>query len=366
MQTKLLALAVAGLIGAPALAQSSVNVYGVLDMGYRWSGDPIDPSVDNRSGIDSGTSAPSRLGFRGAEDLGNGLKAGFVLEQGIAADTGSTVGGGTFSRQSFVSLSGAFGTFAAGRQYAPGYALTSSVDPFGGVTVGQYNNVYLTEYRWDNLLSYVSPSWGGFSVTAAFAQNGYGNESKGNRGAGEVGDVRALSVLPQYQQGPLLVGVHFQDLRAKSTGLRDGEKLRVYDLAGTYDFGVVKLAAAYGIRRADRGDFSPDTGASEGEKTRQWFVGVTVPVGQAGKVLASYVARKTEAVAATDDAKVSQWALGYEYALSKRTAVHATYAKLDNNRAARESANLFGSVSAGYNGYDGYQSGAAVGIRHLF
>ncbi|ATE59478.1 porin [Thauera sinica] len=366
MQKRLFALAVAGLAGAPAFAQSSVTIFGTVDVGYRFSGDNIDSRVKNRSAIDSGTSTPTRLGFRGNEDLGNGLQAGFVLEQGIAADTGTSAGGGTFSRQAFVSLAGAFGTLGAGRQYTPGYVLTSTVDPFSGVTVGQYNNVYLSEYRWDNLVTYVSPSWGGFSVTAAFTLDGYGNESPGNRGAGDVGDVRALSILPQYRSGPLHVGLHIQDLRAKSTGLYDGDKVRVYDLAGTYDFGVAKLAAAYGIRRADNGDFSPDTGATEGEKTKQWFVGVTVPAGAAGKVLASYVARKTEAVAGGDDAKAGQWAVGYEHALSKRTAIHATYAKIDNNRAARDSTNLSGSVGAGYNAGDGYQTGFAAGIRHGF
>ncbi|MBS0544292.1 MAG: porin [Proteobacteria bacterium] len=366
MQKKMLALAVLGLIGAPALAQSNVTIFGTVDLGYRFSGDNIDSKVKNRSAIDSGTSTPTRLGFQGSEDLGNGLKAGFVLEQGIAADTGTSAGGGSFSRQAFVSLSGGFGTLGVGRQYTPGYALTSTVDPFGSVTVGQYNNVYLTEYRWDNLLAYVSPSWGGFSVAAGLTLNGYGNESRGNRGTGEVGDVRALSVLPQYRSGPLFVGLHVQDLRAKSTGLYDGEKVRAYDLAGTYDFGVAKLAAAYGIRRADSGDFSPDTGASDGKKTRQWLVGVTAPVGPVGKLLASYVARRTEAVAGGNDAKVGQWALGYEHALSKRTAIHATYAKVDNNRSARESTNLSGSVGAGYNAGDGYQTGFAVGIRHNF
>lgn len=366
MQNRLLALAASGLISTAAFAQSSVRLYGVVDMGYRWSGDHIDSSIGNRSSIDSGTSTPSRLGFMGSEDLGGGLKAGFTLEQAIAVDTGSSLGGGAFSRQSFLSLSGTFGSLTAGRQYTPGYNLTSSIDPFGGVTVAQYNNAYHTDYRWNNLLAYASPDWGGLSLVAGYTLNAYGDESPGNRGGGDVGDVRALTIVPQYQAGPLLLGFHFQTLRARANGKHDGDRLRVWDLAGSYDFGRAKLAAAYGLRRADCSDFSRHTGAAEAKTTRQWLIGLSIPIGQAGKVMASHVARRSEPVAGGADARVRQWALGYEHSLSKRTAVYATVAKLDNNRAARASRTLSGSVSAGYNGYDGYQSGANLGIRHRF
>ncbi len=371
MHKKLIALAIAGLVAAPALAQSNVTLYGLVDMGYKWTGDKIDNRVSNRSAIDSGMAAGSRLGFKGTEDLGNGLKAGFVLEQGIAADTGeSGQGRRSFGRQAFVSLSGSFGTVGLGRQYPAGYNLTATVDPFGSGTAGQYNSVYLTEYRWDNAVTYVSPSWAGLSVSAAFTMNAnYANESADNRGAGDSGDIRAWSVVPQYVNGPLLIGLNLQEMRARSTGAFDGEKIRVYDLAGTYDFGVARLAASYGLRKASAADFSPDTAAVDGKDTRQWFVGVTVPVSVAGTVRASYVHRKTEVAVSGADAKVSQWALGYEHALSKRTSLYAVYADINNNRAARDSG-LFSSIgdamSNGTAGGDGYQRGANLGVLHRF
>ena len=89
MQKNLIALAVAGLAALPAFAQSNVTVYGLVDMGYKWSGDNMDDRVSSRSALDSGMSAGSRLGFKGTEDLGNGMKAGFVLEQGLNLDTGT-------------------------------------------------------------------------------------------------------------------------------------------------------------------------------------------------------------------------------------------------------------------------------------
>ena len=371
MQKNLIALALAGLAALPALAQSNVTIYGLVDMGYKWSGDNIEDRVSSRSALDSGMSAGSRLGFKGTEDLGNGFKAGFVLEQGINLDTGTAgQGGRLFGRQSYVSLSGGFGTVALGRQYPAGYLLTATVDPFGSGTAGQYNSVYLTEYRWDNAVTYVSPTLGGFSVSAAYTQNAnYADESPNNRGEGDVGDVRAWSIVPQYSNGPIFVGINLQEMRAKSTGLHDGETVRVYDLAGSYDFGVAKLAASYGVRRASTVDFSPDSAALSGKDSKQWFLGVTVPVGAAGTVRASYVQRQTEVAAGGADAKASQWALGYEHALSKRTALYAVYADITNNNAAKDSglyASIGDAMTGGVAGGDGYQRAVNVGLRHSF
>lgn len=362
-----LVLGAAALLAAPVWAQSSVTVYGIVDMGYAWRGDNVVDGVGNRSAIDSGLASGSRIGFRGTEMLGNGLKAGFVLEQGILADTGgSAQGGRTFGRQAFVSLGGAFGSVALGRQYAPGYLLTSDVDPFASGTVGQYNNVYLTEYRWDNQISYTTPSWGGLSVFAGYTLDVDGDESAANRGSGNIGDVRGWAIVPQYRSGAVVVGVNIQELRARAAGLRDGDRIRVYDLAGTYDLEVVKIAAMYGVRRADRVDFSPDTGALGGEDSRQWMLGVTVPAGAAGKVLASYTRRVTEVAGGGGDARASQWALGYEHYLSRRTHLYAVYADIDNNRLAEASATLFGAVGDASNGGNGYQRGVSLGIRHTF
>lgn len=274
-----------------------------------------------------------------------------------------------------MALGGKFGRIALGRQYTPGYLLTSEIDPFSSVTVGQYNNVYLTEYRWDNQATYFSPDWQGFSVSAAYTANGYGQESIANRGSGAVGDVRGLSVVPQYRNGPLLLGVHLQELNARTSGLDesgspvavsyDGKKVRVYEVGGTLDLGVAKLAALYGVRRAGTADFSPDTGALAGKSSRQWLVGATLPVGSHGTVLTSYVRRSTELADGAGDAKADQWAVGYEYALSKRTALYTTYSSVNNNAAGRD-VGFISSVGAGYNPGNGYQRSAAAGIRHNF
>lgn len=361
MQKKLIALAVAGLVSVPAFAQSNVTIYGIVDMGYVYRGDNVADGIKSRSGIDSGVANGSRIGFKGTEDLGNGLKAGFVLEQGILADTGSSAQGGkTFGRQSFVSLSGGFGTVALGRQYAPGYLLLDSVDPFSTGTVGQSNNVYLGEVRLNNLVAYVSPSWGGFNVTAGYTFNALDNEQS-PRVSGFETDVRAWAISPKYVNGPLMVGLNLHEIKDKGSD----DKVRVYDLGGSYNFGVAKVGAIFGLRRADGIDFGQ---FAAGEDTKQWMLGVTVPVGASSNVLASYGQRKTDIAGSSKDAKVSQWALGYEHWLSKRTGVYATYADINNNKAAEESGDgaLIGSVGDATSAGDGYQRGFNVGVRHLF
>ncbi|MDR2032228.1 MAG: porin [Azoarcus sp.] len=351
------------LTGESALAQSSLNIWGTVDIGYRWSGHNVDSHVGSRSAIDSGTHMPSRIAFQGTEDLGGGWKAGFVLESALNLDTGTQAGGSLFSRQSFLSLGGGFGQLAWGRQYTPGYLLTSSIDPFGDVTIGHYNNVYLTEFRWDNQLSYTTPNFNGFSLSAAYTLNGYGQESNENRS--KTGDIRAYSIVPRYQHGPFLIGAHYQELKRRSTGDGDGDKIRVYDLGATYDFGWAKVAALYGARQTSATDFSPDTGWNAGKSSKQWLVGATIPVSANDKVLISCVHRKTRVSDGGNDAKSWQGALGYEHFLSRRTRIYVTLSLLGNSSEAKDSG-LVSSVGAGYNAGSGYQRGVALGIRHDF
>ncbi|TAH43966.1 MAG: porin [Betaproteobacteria bacterium] len=354
MQKKLIALAVAGLVSVPAFAQSNVTIYGVVDMGYKYLGDNIDDGVKNRSAIDSGISGGSRIGFRGTEDLGNGLKAGFVLEQGINADTGTSAqGGATFGRQSFVSLSGGFGTVALGRQYTPAHALLAgNIDPFGlgKGTVGSIANFYVSEARLDNLAAYVSPNWGGFSVVAGYSFNAVGNEQSPKIDGAET-DTRAWVIAPTYKNGPLYVALNFHKLDPVMSGL---DSTKVWDLGGTYDFGVVKVGAVYGQRKSDDA------------KIKQWALTGAVPVGAAGKVQVSYGQRKFDDSASIyDGAKVSQWALGYEHALSKRTALYTTYAQQNQNEE-QELAGGTGIGDATDSGAAGYQRGFNLGVRHSF
>lgn len=376
MQKKLIALAVAGLMSAPVFAQSNVTIYGLIDMGYKWQGDNVRSNVGSRSAVDSGITAGNRLGFRGTEDLGNGLKASFVYETGLNGDTAGFVGGG-FHRQSYVALSGNFGTVALGRQYTPQHLWTAAIDPFGKGNVGSAGNVLAQDARLDNLAAYVSPNFGGFSVIAAFTNSHTGNEGIDNKyvlagtppaltspnvlSNSDFGDVRVWALAPSYKNGPLFVGLNIHQGRenVQNSGL---DALKVWDLYGSYDLGVVKLGAIYGKRTIE-------TTAGADIEMKQWLIGATIPVGANGKVLASYNHRTTDFDDGTSDARVGQWAVGYEHALSKRTSLYAAYAHQNqNSRQEAFTGGMFavsvGDATSG-NG-QGYQRGLAVGVRHTF
>jgi predicted porin len=337
MQKKLIALAVAGLVAAPAFAQSNVTVYGVVDMGFVNESSNVDGDVGSRNAVDSGIQSGSRLGFRGTEDLGNGLKASFVLEMGLNVDTGTEGQGRAFGRQAFAALSGGFGTVAIGRQYTPQFNLLAAADPFGQALIGGASNIYgwrgLTAAgRVNNLLAYVSPSFGGMTVTAGYTFNALADENKANEG-----DARVWAVSPVYSNGPLMVGMNYHQVKVKGAS----QKNNVWDLAATYDLGVAKLAAVYGQDKVTDG----------GEKTTHALLGATVPVGPAGKVLASYQYGKKD----LSDAKAHQFNIGYTHDLSKRTNLYAAWGKVNNKDDG--TAFAFGN---------GYTSNLAVGLRHRF
>lgn len=355
MQKKLIALAVAGLVSVPAFAQSNVTIYGVADMGVAYRTDNIDKDVKSQVALNSGQLNGSRLGFKGTEALGNGLTAGFVLEQGLFVDTGAAhdpakfdgedfSAGRSFSRQAFMTLAGNFGTVAMGRQYTPQHLLFASYDPFGQGTVGQNVNIWSMgtagyTSRLDNLAAYISPTFAGFNVVAGYSFNASGQESLGNDT-----DVQVWAINPNYKNGPISAAINYHEIRVKATG----EQAQVFDILGSYDFGVAKLAAAYGQSELD--------GAND--KTKKFMVGVTVPVGANGAVLASYNQATQDAVGT--DNKAKQWAVGYNHNLSKRTAVYSAYADISND------GDFVASTGDASNSGAGYQRGFNLGLRHNF
>lgn len=384
MQKKLIALAVAAMASGAAFAQSNVTIYGSVDMAASHRSDSWVRGVNSKTAIDSGVSAGNRLGFKGTEDLGNGLKAIFTLEAGFEVDTGEqSQDGRLFGRQAFVGLTGGFGTAIAGRLYTPHYSFLSTIDPFKAGTVGRYNNTYgadlnglLDPIRVDNAVAYVSPSFSGFNVTAAYSNNAIDQENGGvsynDNGSfkrdpitGRVTGVsgsgsnqnRVYAILPRYTNGPIDVAVNYHSIdMADSSGI---DTIRNWLVGGTYDFGVAKLAAFYSDNKVDyRARGSNDL------KVKNYMVGVTVPFGKHA-VMASY--NHSEAEQHRLDGDSDQWALGWTYDLSKRTNLYAAYASIDNDQTGRR--NLFrnGSVGDATNGANNsYQEGFQFGVKHTF
>ena len=311
MKKSLLALAVLTAVSGAASAQSSVTLYGKVDLGLVLdSGSSAGKSVR----LDSGVTGGSRIGFKGVEDLGGGLKAAFQLETGYCADSAAgapnfCTGSNQFmGRQAHGDLTGAFGALSAGRQYSLGFNNLSTIDPFGTGFAGQVNNIVdPSGIRLNNSATYSTPSIGGFTASAeiAFGEQTGNWEANRETGAGLT-----------YASGPAYVGFTFYDV-GNSTGT--GAARKNYLLGGTYDFGVVKVHA---LAQKSTGPSSLDV--------LDLMAGVTVPVA-GGSVMASYI-RHNDRTGADKDA--NQIGVGYLYPLSKRTAVYTAFGRIQNQHGA--------------------------------
>lgn len=327
MQKKLIAMAIAGLVSAPVFAQSNVTVYGIVDAFFGYG-----KMDDNKfTGVQSGGLAGSRLGFRGSEDLGNGLKAVFTLEYGIEVDQNEGVGaGGPRSRQQFVGLqSNSWGFIGLGRQYSPGYYVFKydaiNVIPFSpqfilANALGS-NIVAATPARVSNSINYKSPNFGGLTLNAVYGFNEVNQDN--NRQAGDLAAIGA-----DYANGPLAIGLVYSQVKQDANAIvtekifdatADETKKEAY-LGAAYDFGMFKLMGSYQIIR---------DATFEEDNNKVWQVGSVVPVSSAGKVHLSY--GRTDAN--TDDSDASAWSLLYSHSLSKRTTAYVGYTQVDNDDA---------------------------------
>ncbi|WP_077001048.1 porin [Variovorax sp. KK3] len=379
--------AFAALAAGPAFAQSSVTLFGVVDAGVSYqsatSRDAVTglSSKQSRWSLSNSGYASSRIGFRGTEDLGGGLAASFWLEAPISNDDGAT-GIGSFDRRSTVSLSGGFGELRLGRDYTPTYWNDTVFDPFGTngsganeiSSVGASSSLANTNYaRASNSVGYFLPSnLGGFygqlqyslhenTDTSVSAGTATFNSRAGRSVGGRFG----------WANGPLDVAVSLGESLAVDDGTLT-RKVRTANLGASYDFGPVKL---FGEVSSVRNGFETAF-ASTRDRYDGYLLGATVPVG-AGLIRASYsTVRYDEGVAGLvgQDPRVQKLALGYVHNLSKRTALYATVARVNNRNDAAYSGSLSSAITTGYAG-NGVGFGAGLprsstgydfGIRHAF
>jgi predicted porin len=334
MKKSLIALACASAFAGSANAQS-LTTYGIVDMGF-----VSESGTASIQKLTSGAQSGTRLGFKGTEDLGNNMKALFVLETGIAADKGGfNQGNLAFARQSFVGLQSDAGTLTLGRQYTPFFlALNAVADPFASGLAGNAQNLIPSSgIRMDNAVKYASPTFSGVSgeVAYGFGENTAGNDRASKNVGGSIG----------YTDGTLNVRLAYH--RANSTtaltsDLSDTSTI----LAANYKFEVAKVFAAYSdnnVQISGRG------------KSRDLLIGVSVPFGN-HTFIASYINKDSRSALNRD---ANQLGLGYTYALSKRTNLYAAWANIDNKNGA--------PYTVGNNSETGTGDRAVnLGVRHTF
>lgn len=358
MKKSLLALAVLGAFAGVASAQSSVSLYGTVDLSAKYvknDGSSRRLSL-SQDGINS-----SQLGFKGIEDLGGGLKAGFLLLAGVNADTGTT-NSKFFNRRSTVSLFGNFGEIRLGRDYTPTFWNDTIFDAFGTVGVGDSTHVLQlatgTFVRADNSIGYFLPSniGGVYGQFMAAAGEGGGNGTTTTNQGRYIGGRIGYAVGPFDFAGAYakqnFVGGPAGSYNLNAAGTTSSQT--TWNIGGTYDFGIVKLL----------GYFDRDT--VDQLKENRFSLSAVVPIGQ-GEIHAGYDRSKlTGSIGALGVSnKADQWKAGYVYNLSKRTAIFTTVSRLSNGSQSHLSVASGGSITAApTNG--GKSVGGEVGIRHFF
>ncbi|MFZ3118805.1 MAG: porin [Variovorax sp.] len=390
MKKSLVALAVLAAAGA-ASAQSSVTLFGIVDTAVSYYDAktklPGGGSVKSKQwGLTNSGYNSSRIGFRGTEDLGGGLAAGFWLEGALGNDNG-TIGGtgytsGTttsstifFNRRSTVSLSGNFGEVRLGRDFTPTFWNDTTFDPYGtngvgtnvlnsahnAVLAGLGSPVDNNYVRSSNSVGYfLPPNLGGFygQLQYAFHENTSTDGAFKSKGGQYVGGRFG------YANGPLDVAVAYGQSTTTDTAALE-VLAKTFNVGASYDLGVVKLFGELSQVKnsfdfAAPGDFDPEING--------FLLGATAPIG-AGLIRVSYSQAKADLdTAGTADPKSQKFAIGYVHNLSKRTALYTTYAFIKNKNYGAG----FGGVTAG--GAPGYvaagtadrANGFDFGIRHSF
>lgn len=318
MKRTLIVSAIAALAAGSALAQSSVTVYGRLNV-----------TVENQKNIDSTSDKTllvnnaSRLGFKGTEDLGGGLKANFLLEHRFNVDTG-TATGDFWAGDSWVGLSGGFGEVRLGRLTSAAYFATADYVSMHNHDTGTSEDklyTYLGQNK--NTIAYITPSFSGFTAEVQYSLG---------EGAGKERN-RVLNLAGNYDAGPLHLGLGYEQIDDSTDDNQLG-------LRALYEFGAFTVGGYYqrsdiqglGTRNAYRLSGMYTMGASE----------FHLNVGQA------------DSWSDVSGTKATQWTLGYNYNLSKRTKVYAFYSSVDNGNVA-------------YFGLDNKTTQTiAAGIRHNF
>jgi predicted porin len=386
-------------------AQSSVTLFGVVDSGVSYYQNESKDAFGNiartsRTALSDNGTTTSRLGFRGTEDLGGGLSANFWLEAAIFADDG-TVGAnvanvgpavnGFFSRRATVSLAGAFGEVRLGRDFTPTNWNDSVFDPFTNVGSGasliatangfsssgaavngfQANNMYV---RASNTVGYfLPPGLGGFygQVMHAFnEQTKYdpgiltpktpNNSRAGAYAGGRFG----------YASGPLDIAVAYGEATLADSyfaGLTTS--LNTFSIGSYCDFQVVKVSGEYWRAKLKTQNDGPVPIATDFATpgAKGYLLAASMPIGP-GLIRMSYSEVKLDRnlQRIDGDPKANKVAFGYLYNLSKRTALYATVAQINNKNGY--DLGVGGSpqfVSVGTfqartsRGYD-------LGLRHVF
>ncbi|WP_168791343.1 porin [Paraburkholderia aromaticivorans] len=393
MKRSLLALALISVTSGAAYAQSSVKLYGIIDEGINYLSNADGKRLYNLS---SGVLSGSRWGLRGNEDLGGGLGAIFVLENGFDLNTGKLGQGGLeFGRQAYVGLSGNFGTVTLGRQY------DSVVDYLGQFEVGDQWGGYISAHpsdndnfnntnRTNNAVKYASPKLAGFTFGGVYSLGGV---------AGNFSRNQIWSLGAGYANGPFAAGVGYLNVRNPNTsfygaggtvaptvagvpgsnlgaspvisGFASAHTYQVVGTGASYTFGAATFGATYSnTQYKGLGDTTSGPVPLGGIHGTATFNNVEVnfkyqitPALLAG---AAYVYTKDSGADGHDGARYNQGALGVDYFLSKRTELYVVGVYQAASGTDSTGKKAVASINLLTPSDSDRQAVVRIGIRHKF
>jgi predicted porin len=332
---------------AVCAAQSNLQIYGVLDAALELAKPGNSDTIPR---VQSGILLGSRLGFRGSEDLGGGLKAVFVMEHGFNGDTGANTAAQFWNRRSVVGFDNRWGTLLAGRDYNPARFVALSADR---MDFGLYGNTQtITRVgggagtRIDNALHFTSKNFNGFYMRAAL---GAGEER--STAPKDIG--RFAGITLEYKKDALYAGAGYntrKDALGPATAPTGSARMEEGGIGVNYDFGRFAVNGGVFFVNGNRAD----------DTTRSWWLGGQVRVGAAGRLMAQYGVTDPDG-----PGRATTYGLSYRHEMSRRTTLYFTHGKVNNNAHTNYALNTaVPSIAAGGNGGD--PTGIAVGIAHRF
>ena len=335
MKKSLIALAALAAVGA-ASAQSSVTLYGIADISagvveregaVKLPGQNTEKANTRETGFNKANLQQSRVGIKGSEDLGNGLKAVFNYEHGFNSANGEFAGGE--ARRAVVGLQGGFGSVLLGRDKLPLYRLTEDTS---ADSISDFSTTNLVGEKRTNGIHYAG-NFAGVGVSAAV---GYDRHDDITTGANDTQST-TYGLGLSYSTGPFMIGIAGEQLKEESgSPMVTDKKHTNYGIGGTYDFTAAKLYANYLVSDDKHNDI----------KHKEANVGVKVPFG-AASLVAEVGYNDGEGYDGID------YNVGANYAFSKRTDAYVRYARIND-------------YDFDNNGPEGKDTKYAVGLRHKF
>ncbi len=385
MKKSLIALAVVASFSAPAFADPTF--YGVVDGAIA---NVNNSGQKSQTLAVSGGLATSRLGLKGSEDLGDGLKAIYNLEYAldIQSNTGigatpasggavTNLGSTSVARQQLLGLSGTWGTIATGRLQTTAKDFGDKFDPTAGSLVSPLQNLATsgkTQFlvgsntgatRANRALAYISPNIEGFSVAVNYSTALAGVGNAGVAAGGADANTTAVLLGGYFDKGPVSVGVVYVDLgspsTAAATALGSTTNEKELALGGSYDFGVAKVNATY---QSTHNDGANGAASNVGNTDKLWSLSGVIPAG-GGAVVASY-ANATIATDTTGNSDGKAYTFAYLYSFSKTATLYGAYSHVSNGSASTNFS-VANDAIGGATSTPGASSGLfAIGLKKAF